>query len=103
MGINEKMLKKIEKLFAKKFNLDISRLMILNQIHSSKIVEIDETHLGKMFYADGMITSKRNILLGILTTDCAPVLFCGKENIAILHVGWQGLIKGIIDNLINLF
>ena len=95
--------KENRKIVCEKFNLDISRLMILNQIHSSKIVEIDETHLGKMFYADGMITSKRNILLGILTADCAPVLFCGKENIAILHVGWQGLIKGIIDNLINLF
>ena len=77
--------------------------MILNQVHSSKIIEIDETHLGKIFYADGMITSKKNILLGILTADCAPILFCGKENIAILHVGWQGLIKGIIDNIINLF
>ncbi len=91
------------KIVCEKFDLDISRLMILNQIHSSKIVEIDEAHLGKIFYADGMITSKRNILLGILTADCAPILFCGQQNIAILHVGWQGLIQGIIDNLINLF
>ena len=76
--------------------------MILNQIHSSKIVEIDETDLGKMFYADGMITSKRDIAWNTYGRLCS-VLFCGRENIAILHVGWQGLIKGIIDNLINLF
>ena len=85
------------------FKINPSRLMTVNQIHSNKIVDIDQNNLGKKIYADGMITSEKNLLLGILTADCAPILFSGECNIAVLHVGWRGLLKGIVDRLIRIF
>ena len=78
-GDKRKNVKENRKIVCEKFNLDISRLMILNQIHSSKIVEIDETHLGKMFYADGMITSKRNIAWNTYGRLCSSIILWKRK------------------------
>ena len=53
--------------------------------------------------ADGIITKNKNVLLGILTADCAPVILLGKEYFGILHVGWRGLLNNIILNAVNFF
>jgi hypothetical protein len=49
--------------------------------------------------ADAMVTDKRNLLLGILTADCAPVLFADAEArvIGAAHAGWRGAIAGVTD------
>ncbi len=48
--------------------------------------------------ADGMLTDKPGLLLGIATADCAPVLLARKDGMAVaaLHVGWRGAFGGII-------
>lgn len=102
-GDSEIYVKRNREIVCNTFKVDASRLMIVNQIHSNKIVEINRNSLSEKIYADGMITSEKSLLLGILTADCAPIIFSGERNIAILHVGWKGLLKGIIDKLIKIF
>jgi len=49
---------------------------------------------------DGIATSTSGLVIGILTADCGPILFCDAKNhvIAACHAGWQGAISGIIEN-----
>lgn len=54
--------------------------------------------------ADGMVTTNKNLLLGIKTADCAPVLMADYENgvIGAAHAGWRGAYKGIVENVVKL-
>ena len=81
-----------------------NNLLLLNQVHSNKIFKINNV-LKKKLIGDGFFTSKKNIALGILTADCAPVFIYDKKLkiIGAAHAGWKGAYKGIIKNLINSF
>ena len=74
------------------------------QIHSNKAVKLDsawgEDERPK---ADAMVTNRPNIILGILTADCAPVLFHDPvaHVIGAAHAGWQGALYGIVENTIK--
>ena len=47
-------------------------LILLNQIHSNKVISINKAPKRKLL-GDALITSKKKFALGILTADCAPV------------------------------
>ena len=78
-------------------------LLSCYQIHSNKVVTLDapwaESDKPK---ADAMVTNIPGIILGILTADCAPVLFHDpKANvIGAAHAGWQGALYGVVENTI---
>ena len=92
------------KLICKYFNLKVANLKTINQIHSNKVQIIhsinDDT---SNIEADALITKSPNIILGILTADCAPILIQDplKNIIAAVHIGWKGAYKGIINKVIN--
>lgn len=51
--------------------------------------------------ADAMVTDKPGLALGILTADCAPVLFHGTKGdgspvIGAAHAGWKGALGGVL-------
>ena len=50
-----------------------------------------------------MVTNRNDILLGILTADCAPIIILGKKNFGIINAGWKGTILGIIENTVKIF
>ena len=56
------------------------QLITLNQVHGNEVIIIDTgnienaKHPASGYKADGIVTKKKNILLGILTADCAPIL-----------------------------
>lgn len=41
----------------------------------------------------------------ILTADCVPLLMCNStgKKIGAIHVGWRGLVAGIVNNAISWF
>jgi YfiH family protein len=49
--------------------------------------------------ADGMATDRRGLVLGILTADCAPVLFADRDAgvIGAAHAGWKGAFGGVVE------
>ena len=55
--------------------------------------------------ADGVITSLNNVVLGILTADCAPVIIYDDKNkfVCNLHSGWKGSLNNISQTAIKLF
>ncbi|AWB10213.1 hypothetical protein TDSAC_0856 [Thermodesulfobium acidiphilum] len=72
------------------------------QIHSFNVVQVSSAGIIKK--ADGLITSKSNLPLFIRTADCYPVLITEKRKsfIAVLHIGWRGLYKGIIESFFDI-
>src|SRR3546814_7471483 len=48
--------------------------------------------------ADAVVTDRPGLLLGILTADCAPVLFADPDAgvIGAAHAGWKGAFGGVI-------
>ncbi len=48
--------------------------------------------------ADAIVTDRPGIALGILTADCAPILFADPQNrvIGAAHAGWRGAVGGVL-------
>ncbi|MFP4587214.1 MAG: polyphenol oxidase family protein [Desulfohalobiaceae bacterium] len=73
--------------------LDVQSLCCLQQIHSSKMVCIQEQHTqpGPVQQADAMTAELQGLALMIQTADCQPLLLahCSGKYIAALHVGWR--------------
>ena len=87
---------------AKSYINSKKKIILLNQVHSNRVVFIDNKKKIPA-YGDGMVTNRNDILLGILTADCAPIIILGKKNFGIIHAGWKGTILGIIENTVKMF
>ncbi|PPR77636.1 MAG: Laccase domain protein YfiH [Alphaproteobacteria bacterium MarineAlpha2_Bin1] len=90
-------------LILKYFKIQNSSLYIPNQVHGTKVEIITSRNCDTNISADALITNKKEIVLGILTADCAPLLIVDKNKkiIANIHCGWKGTLNGIIENTIN--
>jgi YfiH family protein len=80
------------------------KLVTAYQIHSASVVVVDQPWLaGKAPKVDAMVTRTRGIALGILTADCAPVLFADVKAgvIGAAHAGWRGALAGVTDSTIE--
>ena len=99
----KKVLKNLETV-SSKINSKSKKIILLNQIHSSKFYYISKNSKpNNKFIGDALITDKRNLPIAVLTADCAPILIHdeGKQMIAAIHVGWKGAHKGIIKKVIK--
>jgi len=77
-----------------------AELATVHQIHSAKVVYAERPWpQGERPEADAMVTDRPNLLLGILTADCAPVLFADVEAgvVGAAHAGWRGALAGVTD------
>lgn len=104
-GDERKIVLKNRELALKKLKLEKKKLILINQTHSSKVIRVNKNNLNKKNNADGMITSLEDVVLGILTADCAPIFIYDnkKKFICCLHSGWKGALNNISKNAIKLF
>lgn len=84
------------------FGQSLGQLCTLYQIHSPEVVTVTEPFTERP-QADAMVTKTPGIVLGILTADCAPVLFADREAgvIGAAHAGWKGARYGVLENTIR--
>jgi polyphenol oxidase len=77
--------------------LDLSRLAVANQVHGSRIRVISKP--GLYDGIDGMITTCKNLALGIRVADCAAVLIADPVNgvAGAFHAGWKGAAGRIVS------
>ena len=81
-------------------------LITLNQTHSNKVVYFEkESDVKNKINADAIVCKIKNLAIGILTADCAPILFYDtqKKIIGCAHSGWKGALNGIIQNTVKKF
>ena len=100
---NKKNVIKNLKIVSKKIGTN-KKIVLLNQLHSSKIYFINKLSKKKLL-GDGLVTNTSGIAIGILTADCAPILFFDskKKIIGAVHSGWRGAYKKIAKKMINYF
>jgi len=81
-----------------------ARLVTAYQVHSARTVIVDDGwDLENAPRADAMVTASPGVALGILTADCAPVLFCdGRAGVVgAAHAGWKGARNGILESCVK--
>lgn len=77
-------------------------LVLARQVHSNTVLDV-AARSGERRQGDALVTAGPGILLGILTADCIPVLFCDPvaNVIGAAHAGWKGAVDGIVGNTIT--
>tara|TARA_B100000579_G_C22564358_1_gene725925 strand:+ start:46 stop:801 length:756 start_codon:yes stop_codon:yes gene_type:complete len=82
-----------------------SNINFLKQVHSNKIVQINNISDSKLKIADCLITKEKKQSLWIYTADCMPILIADikTRNIAACHSGLKGLKKRIISKTLKTF
>jgi len=80
----------------------VERLVELKQMHSNMIHFSGEVKPGTE--GDGIILEQKNEMAIIKTADCVPLFFRNQtySTGGVVHVGWQGLNKGIEKKLLEL-
>jgi hypothetical protein len=78
--------------------LGATRLLALRQVHGPLVLEADAGWTTPPD-ADAMVTSRPGLALGIVTADCAPVLFQDAHAgvIGAAHAGWRGAAAGVLE------
>lgn len=93
------------KLF-EKLKLNHASLVTAGQIHDNVVYLVGTSEQGQRISGvDGLIAETEGIPLGIFTADCVPLFVAEakQKKIGLLHIGWRGLAKGIVENGINKF
>jgi hypothetical protein len=77
----------------------IRDLVVFRQVHSTRVVTLTERpDPAVAIEADAMVTNRPDLLLGVLTADCSPVLFADPDAgiVGAAHAGWKGAVGGIV-------
>jgi polyphenol oxidase len=75
-------------------------LVGLTQVHGREVVTVEAAWpAGAGPGADAAVTARPGIALGIVTADCAPVLFADAEAgvVGAAHAGWRGAVGGVLE------
>lgn len=51
--------------------------------------------------ADAAVTAVPGCTLAVRTADCAPVVLLGRRSVAVAHVGWRGLLAGVVERAVD--
>jgi YfiH family protein len=89
---------------ASHLTVDPTHLASLQQVHSPDAVVVEAPFArSDAPEADGMATRVRGLALGVLTADCAPVLFAdhAAQVVGACHAGWKGATGGVIEATIS--
>ncbi len=77
-----------------------ARLLGLTQVHGAEAARVEAAwEPGAGPRADAMVTDRPGLALGIVTADCAPVLFADAQAgvIGAAHAGWRGALGGVLE------
>ena len=81
--------------------LELPALHGLAQVHGAAVAEVDEAGwaTGHGPRADALVSRRPGVALGIVTADCAPVLFLDRTAgvIGAAHAGWRGAVAGVLE------
>jgi polyphenol oxidase len=103
---NKKNVLKNLKIVSKNIGCKNKSLITLNQTHSNNAICFKKkSSIKNKLSGDAIVTSIKNTGIGILTADCAPLLFYDpiKKIIGCAHAGWKGALNGIISSTVKKF
>ncbi len=73
----------------------------MHQTHSTDVLTVADGRWSSPGApkADGLVTDRPGVALGVMAADCAPVLLADGEAsvIGAAHAGWKGALGGVVD------
>ncbi|GAA0077980.1 peptidoglycan editing factor PgeF [Clostridium sp. CTA-5] len=88
----------INELVSLKDEFGVKDVVYLKQIHSDNVFYYDDknTEINNE-EGDAIITNKKNVIIGVFTADCVPVILIDEVNkvLATVHSGWRGTFDSI--------
>ena len=85
---------------ARAIGADPAGLVGLTQVHGIGVIAVGAPWPpGAGPRADAMVTHRADVALGIVTADCAPVLFADLSAgvVGAAHAGWRGAMAGVLE------
>jgi len=77
---------------------DVEKLALNYQVHSTRVLPAAPGMRGE--HADGLWTDEPGLPILAMSADCLPVALArtgtDRPAVAVLHVGWRGLLAGIV-------
>lgn len=72
------------------------------QVHSATVVTV-AAPLHDRPEGDALVTDRPDLVLGVLTADCAPVLLADLDAgvVGAAHAGWKGALAGVTDRTLD--
>ncbi len=73
-------------------------LALMSQVHGADVLVVDEATgpLGSAGRADGLVTTRRGLVLGVRVADCVPVIMASPGGVAVAHAGWRGVASRVV-------
>lgn len=75
-------------------------LVTLRQVHGCAVLRVAEPPPdAATIEGDALVTDRPGVVLGVLTADCAPVLFADRAAgvVGAAHAGWRGAVGGVLE------
>ena len=92
------------RLLCESIGIDPETATMAWQAHGARVLRADGRGIVRpgtpLERCDGLWTDERDRGLMLLTADCLPVALAranGRPGLAVLHVGWRGLLEGIVE------
>jgi hypothetical protein len=85
---------------ARALGADPAALLGLTQVHGAAVATVTAPWTpGNGPRADAAVTATRGVAIGIVTADCAPVLFADAVSGVVggAHAGWRGAVAGVLE------
>lgn len=88
----------VKELDSLKKEFNAKEIVYLKQIHSDKVLKYtgSDKNINEE-EGDAIITNVKDVIIGVFTADCVPIILVDKENeaIAAIHSGWKGTFDSI--------
>ncbi len=91
-------------LVAEAMDIAVENLVGVKQVHGCRVQLVEwPWTFGQGPEADAMVTGTAGVALGIVTADCAPVLFSDEQAgiVGAAHAGWRGACSGVLEAVVD--
>jgi polyphenol oxidase len=83
---------------SRQLNVDAANLVTAWQVHSADVARVTKPWpQDQRPKVDGLVCNTKGIAIGVLTADCAPILFADHTAgvVGACHAGWKGALTGV--------
>jgi len=90
-----------KRIVARTFGFPPANLITMEQVHGDRVVIAPHSRPTDP-QGDALVTGGANIVLGVLTADCVPLVLADMDGraVGIVHAGWRGTSLGLIEKVI---
>jgi YfiH family protein len=104
VGDKPEAVKKNREILASKCGVPPSSFQFMNQVHGNEIAILTENSSpNEVPTADALFTTVPGRFLVTLIADCIPLLLRSPRAVAAIHVGRQGLVRGVFEKSLEVF